>query len=242
MPAPVGRRAKGPAKRPRTIAKPAARRARRSTADLMDLLVRAAGEEFKRNGYAGATTAAIARRADVTEAQLFRYFRSKSELFREAIFKPLNQHFIDFNRKHITKVDQRVDDRQQAQRYIFELQGFIGQHSRMLMSLVVAQTYAPDSMDGLTEFGSLETYFKRGAAMMTRRLNAAAIVDPRLMVRVSFAAVLGCVLFKDWLFPRGLAGDADISQAIQDFVLDGINANAHLDDEPPRTRTGGRSQ
>jgi AcrR family transcriptional regulator len=237
MPAPAGKRTKGAAKRPRSVAK-AARRARRPTADLMDLLMRAAGEEFKCNGYAGATTAAIARRADVTEAQLFRYFRSKSELFREAVFKPLNQHFIDFNRKHITEVDQRVGDRQQAQRYISELQRFIGQHSRMLMSLVVAQTYAPDSMDCLPEFDSLETYFKRGAAMMTRRLNATVSVDPRLMVRVSFAAVLGCVLFKDWLFPRGLAGDADISQAIQDFVLDGINVNPHLDGKRPRTRTG----
>jgi hypothetical protein len=45
------------------------------------------------------------------------------------------------------------------------------------------------------------------------------------MVRVSFVAVLASLMFKDWLFPKGLASDADIREAIVDFVIDGINAN-----------------
>lgn len=32
-------------------------------------------------------------------------------------------------------------------------------------------------------------------------------------------------LFRDWLYPAGLADDASIDAAIADFVLDGINAN-----------------
>ncbi len=62
----------------------------------MDRIIRAAADEFKASGFTGATTAAIARNAEVTEAQLFRYFASKAELFRESVFKPLNQHFLDF--------------------------------------------------------------------------------------------------------------------------------------------------
>jgi hypothetical protein len=42
--------------------------------------------------------------------------------------------------------------------------------------------------------------------------------------------VLACVMFKDWIFPRGLAGPDEISAAIRDFVMDGINANSHLGD------------
>ena len=37
-------------------------------------------------------------------------------------------------------------------------------------------------------------------------------------------------MFKDWIFPRGLAGPDEISAAIWDFVMDGINANSHLGD------------
>src|SRR5579862_7091533 len=123
---------------------PAPRRKRRSPEDIMDRILRAASDEFKLSGYTGATTSAIARKADVTEAQLFRYFSSKAELFREAIFKPLNQHFSDFNARH-QQVEKPGNVRDLTQDYITELQQFIGDHSEMLMSLIVAQTYLPGS-------------------------------------------------------------------------------------------------
>ena len=65
-----------------------AKRKRRSPEELKDRIIAAAGVEFRRGGYAKATTAAIAHRAKVTETQIFRYFDSKANLFREAIFKP----------------------------------------------------------------------------------------------------------------------------------------------------------
>ena len=45
------------------------------------------------------------------------------------------------------------------------------------------------------------------------------------MVRVSFAAVLANVMFRDWLFPAGLASEHDIREAIIDFVIDGLRAS-----------------
>ena len=47
------------------------------------------------------------------------------------------------------------------------------------------------------------------------------------MVRVSFVAVLACILFKEWIFPSGIADEGEISAAINNFVMDGINANAN---------------
>jgi len=200
---------------------------RRSTQENMNRILRVAADEFKACGFAGATTATIARKADVTETQLFRYFTSKTELFREAVFKPLNQHFLDFRSRSLTDATQAEARADTARRYITELQQFLGEHSQMLMSLVVAQTYAPGSTDGVNEIDSVRAYFERGAAMMTNRMaDAAPRVDPKLMVRVSFAAVLACVLFREWLFPPGMAGDEEIVAAINDFVMDGINANS----------------
>jgi AcrR family transcriptional regulator len=192
----------------------------------MDRLINAAADEFKRSGFAGATTAAIARNAEVSEAQLFRYFGSKTDLFREAIFKPLNEHFFEFNAKHLAAVAGPGDIGHRRRLYITELQRFIGEHSKMLMSLLVAETYAPGSTQGVGGIDSLQTYFGRGAAMMSGRIDKDPKVDPRLMVRVSFAAVLGCVMFKDLIFPPGLASDDEISAAIIDFLIDGISANS----------------
>ncbi len=208
----------------------APRRKRRSAEEILARILEAAATEFERSGYTGATTAAIAREADVTEAQLFRYFDSKGALFREAIFKPLNQHFCDFRARHLGEADGRRDRRAVTADYITELQRFIGDHARMLTSFVVAQTYAAHGSQAAGEIEGLNAYFDRGADMMARRIGPGAQVDPKLMVRVSFAAVLASVTFKDWLFPPGLASDADIEAAIGAFVLDGINANTGPND------------
>ena len=192
----------------------------------MARILRAAAQEFIASGFAGATTAAIARNAEVTEAQLFRYFSSKIELFQESVFKPLNQHFLAFTSNQRAEGARAETHRDQSERYISELQQFLSEHSKLLMSLAVAETYAPDSVEGLHEIASLNEYFERGAAMMASRMAGTPQVDPRLMVRVSFAAVLGCTLFKDWILPAGLASEQKISAAVKAFVMNGITANA----------------
>jgi AcrR family transcriptional regulator len=208
-------------------APPATRRKRRSPEDLMNRILAAAAEEFRRCGYAGATTAAIARRAEVTEAQLFRYFASKTELFREAVFKPLEQQLSSFVESHMLDHDVEAASKTTAL-YIDELQRFVGENAQMLTSLLVAQAYDLGAAEGVSAIGSLRGYFDRGASMMSARLTGPFKVDPKLMARVSFAAVLACVMFKDWIFPPGLASEEEIRAAINDFVREGIGANPQL--------------
>lgn len=202
-----------------------ARRKRRSPHDLREGILRAAAAEFEASGFSGATTAAIARRAQTTEAQIFRLFASKADLFRAAIFAPLNRHFSEFHASNLANAEEAAPHRQLAQRYIGELQDFIGEHSRMLMSLLVARAYGQVAEDAPEEIEGLEAYFARGAAIMHARSGTSAKVPPELMVRVSFAAVLGSVLFRDFLFPEGLADEASIRRAIADFTIEGISAN-----------------
>jgi hypothetical protein len=96
----------------------------------------------------------------------------------------------------------------------------------MLTSLVVAQTYDSGTGHGVGEINSLDTYFDRAASMMTKRIKGKPRVDPKLMVRVSFVSVLASVMFRDWIFPPGLASEGDITAAINDFVMEGIGANS----------------
>lgn len=201
------------------------RRRRRSSEEVADRILEAAGEEFELAGYSGATTAAIARRAEVTEAQIFRLYESKQDLFRAAIFTPLDRHLAAFHEANAVEPGDTVSMREAARRYIIELQDFMDQHSRMLLSLIVASTYSPESTDGVGELPGLRAYFDRGSAVMASRTGEEARVDPKLMVRVSFAAVLASLMFKDWLFPKGIASDSEIREAIVDFVIDGIRAN-----------------
>ena len=218
-----------PAAAKAVVVSPAVRKKRRSSEEILEKLIGAAREEFKRCGFAGATTAAIARNAEVTEAQLFRYFESKADLFREAVFEPLNKHFSEFNARY-PNAEKEENIRERVRLYITELQQFLDEHSKLLLSLAVAQMFTAGGLQsaggqGVEEIESLHHYFDRGAAMMNNRVEKNPRVDPKLLVRVSFAAVLGCVMFKDWIFPAGLASDDDIGTAIIDFVIDGINVN-----------------
>ena len=176
------------------------RRKRRSPEQLTNRILHAATEEFKRLGYAGATTAAIARRADVTEAQLFRYFGSKANLFREAIFEPLDEQLLRFTNTHVEDGDRSLFE-ENAALYIDELRKFIAENVDMITSLVAAEMYEKQAAHGVGAIGSLGRYFDRGASVMRERGDQPK-VDPRLMVRVSFVAVLACVMFRDWIFPR----------------------------------------
>ena len=188
-------------------------------------MLEAAAQEFEQAGYTGATTAAIARRAEVTEAQIFRLFGSKQELFHAAIFEPLNRHFAAFHARYANARGDSQATEVLALRYIAELQDFIARHSRMLMSLIVATAYSPETTEGVGAMEGLRGYFERGAAIMTERVGSAPAVDPALMVRVSFAAVLANAVFADWLFPPGIASDDEVRRAIGAFVVHGIAAN-----------------
>jgi AcrR family transcriptional regulator len=203
----------------------ARKRERRSPDEILNRIVRAATEEFKRSGFTGTTTAAIARKAGVTEAQLFRYFGSKSNLLRETIFKPLDEHFQTFVDKYLSDAGGAASIREATHRYTLDLQRFIREHSDALTSLVFAQIYNPETARRGSEIKSLSAYFDRCAAITQARIKAKPRIDPKLMVRLSFVTVLGCAMFKDWIFPASVASDADITAAVSDFVLGGVIAN-----------------
>lgn len=215
------------------------RRRRRSTDEILDLLLEAACDEFERNGYERAKTAAIARKAGVTEALIFSNFGSKARLFHDSIFKPLDRHFNHFHGTHLVEAGDTEGLREGTRQYILELQQFIARHSRMLRSVVAAQLYTNGDVRGVSEIEGLHNFLSRAAEVAMKRHREKPKIDPRLLARVSFAAILACIIFKDWLFPKGLASDEDITAAISDFVMEGLDANVA---PAPETRRASRSR
>jgi hypothetical protein len=125
--------------------------------------------------------------------------------------------------EHPPGIRRAPDIRAMSQLYATELQRFIRENSSMLASLVMAQTFDPATAE--SSINSLHTYFDRCAHMMAVRLQDRAKIDPRLTVRVVFGAVLASVMFKEWLFPPGLADEAAITAAVIDFIQEGIHSN-----------------
>lgn len=197
-------------------------RRRRPAAEIRKLLVAAASEAFAANGYAGATTAAIARTAGVTEAQLYRYYATKADLFREAVFEPLAEHLSRFTALQDGWAGSGPADPDQARAYIGELTMFFERNAGVLRSLLAMQQDGSGEGGHSAAIEALQRYFETGAATWAGRLGKRASADPQLIVRISFAAVMGTMLFKSWLFPQELATEAQIEAALADFVLNGI--------------------
>lgn len=201
------------------------RRRRRSKEELVDRIIQAANEEFERNGYAGTKTAVIAEKAGVAEWLIFSYFGTKSKLFHEAIFRPLNQQFLNFSTEHLTDPNDEVTMRQQSRQYILELQKFIESHSKMFMSLAVAQAYEHDNIDSKKQLEGLEEYLAKAADLAKMRRSTIRGYDPELMARMSFAATFGAVLFKDWIFPKEVVSENDFSEVLSEFILAAMNTD-----------------
>ena len=212
------------------------RRTRRTKEQILGLILEAAGEEFELNGYEGAKTAVIAEKAGVAEALIFSNFGSKAKLFQDAIFEPLQQHLLRFQTEHRVAVGDRDGLRAGTQQYILELQAFISRHSRMLKSIIGAQMYANEGLQELRHVEGLHDFFLRASGPGASLSFENPRIAPQLLTRVSFATILACVIFKDLLFPKGLASQMEIGLAISDFVMDGVNANLMAPLAPPRPR------
>ena len=201
-----------------------ARRKRRTAQDIRERLLAAAREEFVAKGLAGATTAAISRRAEVAEIQMFRYFPSKFALFEQAVMAPLRAHFARFNADHGADANDAAAISGHARRYMAELQEFLNLHAELLVSLFMAQHFGPASASEAARLpaSDLQGFFDDAARMMAARAAKPAEVPAETVVRIAFGALLGCITYKDWLFPDRAGGDAAISAAITEFILAGI--------------------
>jgi AcrR family transcriptional regulator len=69
----------------------APRRKRLSGPERRATILAAAREVFLEEGFSGARTRAIAERAEITEAVLYRHFASKEEIFDAAVLAPLGE-------------------------------------------------------------------------------------------------------------------------------------------------------
>ena len=200
-----------------------AKRKRRSAEEIKDRLLSAAREEFGQKSFSGATTAAIAKRADVAEVQMFRYFPSKAELFRESMFAPLVDHFQAFNAEHASKAVDEESAREHALLYIVELQAFLAEHARDLISLFAAQAFEDKATEtagpGISE---LQSYFSESVACMSERSRPAGMIDPEKLVRVAFGTLLGCLTYREWLFPEAPDRAEEIDEAVREFILQGV--------------------
>lgn len=184
-----------------TLAARAARRERRRERSREEILA-AARSVLLRQGIAGTTLDAVAQEVGVSKTALYYYFASKDDLLFELVFGNLQTHAQDVHRAvqatrsgsdalaavvrgSFTSLASRLDD--------FRLAYLHGQVSgRGALPVGAAQFARIRPLNELLFAGAAE----RLAAQRGKRRSGAAVVEPRLLAFLAYAASVGLLTLK----------------------------------------------
>jgi AcrR family transcriptional regulator len=190
------------------------------------LLLEAARQIFSEQGYTRASTRAIAERAGIAEALLFRNFGSKAALFSEVALGPFKA-FVDQWKDVHPGPDEPRTEREIAVDFVRHAYALFSEHRGLIVTYIATSVFEP-------EVTRLET-----APMFLDAINTIArwaetqFVEPRnlgpINVLIANRAVIGMVmsmaLFDDWL----LQGDGihpsqdEIIGELAELILYGVN-------------------
>ena len=197
--------------------------ARRSSATVRSLVLRAARELFDERGYEQVSTREIAARAGVTQAMVFRHFGTKSDLFVEAVCEPFYAFVTEY-------IGRWVDGGHGSDTPAHDTEVFVSGLYRLMLdnrNLLVALT---GQLGDTRERSSQVFLFLREILARLEhevgleiRTRGSETMDVACAVRFAFALVYGVSVLDEALFPEGDPG-ADrrfVADQMAGFILRG---------------------
>lgn len=207
------------------------RAARRSSEEVRSLLVKAAAELFGENGFSGVTTRQIAERAGVSEAILWRQFRTKAALFNVAVAEPIVEFLSNFVQnfrayaESIGELDPLPPPEHGAAVFFGKLYDVFRSEKSLIMTLLAARAFDPEILEAhgggaepLAEIYDALSEFS-GAVLERHGIH----VDIRMIVRLAIGMVLAAAVLDESVFPDGpdTSRDQVVEQVVQ-LVFHGI--------------------
>jgi AcrR family transcriptional regulator len=200
-------------------------RSRRSPATIRALVLRAARELFGERGYAQVSTREIARRAGVTQAQVFRHFDSKAKLFVEAVYRPFHDFVIGYVRRWTEQGHGMGSSFHDTEVFVNGLYQLLLDNRGLLGAMSgSAAGETPELAAATADF--LREVFDRleGEVVLENQAKGSKTMDPAYAVRFTFALVFGAAVLDQALFPPGgQPGRALIVEEMSGFVLRGAS-------------------
>jgi len=164
-------------------------------------ILRVAADLFASNGFRGTTTRDLAAHAKVNEAMIFRYFKTKSDLYRAILdFKASGQDY-ETRRAEMKKLAASKDDRS-----FFEsiARGFLEKHQKdttffrlLLFSALERHELVEMFLMSLSDQNPLATYIQARIDKGTFRN-----VNPELAAHAFFGMLVSFVLFQEIIGPK----------------------------------------
>ena len=197
---------------------------RRPSGEPRRLLLVAARELFSTQGFSGTSTREIADHAGVSETLMFRYFRSKVGLFREALVVPFIEFVEDFNAKWQSGFAAELDAESLSRLFIGDLFDLFRENRGLVVML-----WAADAQSGseLAESGvfdeineELSVLVKIGSAETVRR-QGKPLGRQDLVTRSTLSMIAGMAVFGESFYGKVPPPRKDIVEELTQAVLHG---------------------
>lgn len=198
---------------------------RRRPAEVRALLVRAAGDVFARKGYAQTTTDDIAEEAGVAVSVMYRHFKNKSELFREAVLSPFVEFLSGFDATWRAQLDQPWEERRLMGALLSLFYDSLQEHRDAVLSLM-----APDGRVDPEQAREAGELFQRMFEQL-RLIGEAESAsrgwfppeDIELTIRLALGMVASMAVFDGFLPPGpGRPSRDALLEHMSDLVLYGL--------------------
>jgi AcrR family transcriptional regulator len=169
-------------------------RRRRAGGEVRRLLIGTAQEMFVEKGYANTTTRLLAEEAGVSEALLFRHFKTKDNLFRQAIAEPFAEVLANYV--------QQYDPRLPAAEFQAGLYRILRDNRGTVMALFSAELFESEFAFGEV-LAPLEKVMDGLEDILRRDVEYFHLenIDTYISARLCFASALSLAVFDGWLFP-----------------------------------------
>jgi AcrR family transcriptional regulator len=200
----------------------ASRAARRAPGEVRALLLEAAEEMFSGHGYDYCSTKAIAERAGVAEALLFRHFGSKAGLFREAIVDPMVLAMREFFEQWSGYDDSHTAE-DPVREFVETFYGALSRRRGSALALTAASNYSSDVVEdaGAPLADALQAV-QQIVAQEAERFGYEGLNVP-ITVRVGVGSVLAASVFRNWLFGHGAdVSDENVIRDLEALMAHGV--------------------
>lgn len=177
---------------------------RRSPAEVRQLLLDASARVFRNKGYNGATNEEIAGLAGVSASVMFRHFRTKAELFREALVAPFVDSLATITARWQRSFSDPVDEQQMMREFITDIYDNLAAHEEAVKGLVNVDGTPDAAVEDVVElFDTIFAQFRDMRAKAAERRGRFPGGDLELTARLIVGMVAATVSYKHLFLPTG---------------------------------------
>jgi AcrR family transcriptional regulator len=187
----------------------------------------AAVQVFAEKGYDASRTSDIAKRAEVAEGTIFRYFNTKKDILIGLLFPLMVKVLRPMMMRSIERIMENKEDRplEEVVKGIFlDRIQLARKNQSLLKTIAVESIYHPELLKPLQE-EVLPKIVALVEAFITRYVEKEELkdLDPRLITRTVMSMVLGYLVLTS-LFPNIFQVSSDEEEAVKmaDILLNGI--------------------